>query len=276
LFREFSIVAPAGDEPSGDISGNFSPVWINRIERLDVTSDNLRVFFSTFNIEKASLVPIEFATLDLARDASAGSILAIVPSENLFPSFEGNNKWMQEFGKGHVVLSDSWGGTSASITDFFDSFLPIIDEPPQAVFTKASTRISAFGISRVPKLTPTTGQAEALRGSRSTNIVSSHPSSTNRYVVEADQGLGDQIDFATHTSLPEDKRNNPDIERFGFTGGLVHKSVKLVVNASGTDHDYEDDILPRLRILLGRDPLFLDEWFDGTRFKKYDGNVWIG
>ena len=34
LFREFDIAAPAGDQPTGDASGAFYPVWINRIESI--------------------------------------------------------------------------------------------------------------------------------------------------------------------------------------------------------------------------------------------------
>jgi len=52
--------------------------------------------------------------------------------------------------------------------------------------------------------------------------------------------------------------------------------VRLIVNASGTDHDYDTDVLPRLRILLGRNPIFGDIWYDGTRFKTYNGDSWIG
>lgn len=273
LFREFNIIAPNNDNPTGDSSGDFYPVYINRIERSDAGSDSLKFYFATYNVESSSIVPVEFATLDLTRDMAANQIVPIVPNQNLFPTQANNANWMQGFGHGAVVLSDLWGSTSEDVTDFFDSFLPIIDEPPQAVFTAESTRVSAFGISRVPRTTPTTGQSDALRGTRDG---SDEPSSANRYVVEADQGEGTQIDFATHTSLTTAQRDNPDIERYGWTGSLVHKSVKLVVNSNGEDHEYETDILPRLRILLGRDPVYGDEWFDGTRFKRFSGDAWIG
>ena len=269
LFREFNIVAPASDEPTNDVSGNFFPVYISRIERLDVSADDLRFFFATFNVESPSIVPIEFASLDLARTDGEGQVVSIAAIENLFPSFPGISGWMQGFGKGHVVLSDLWQPTSDTIANFFNSFIPIIDDPAQAIFTKEATRISSFGLSRVPQTIPTNGQSQALRGSRD-GKTDGAPNSTNRYVVEADQGLGDQIDLVTAVD------ENPDIERFGFTGSLTHRLVKMVVDSSGDDHDYDNDILPRLRILLGRDPIFGDEWWDGTRFKKFNGDTWIG
>jgi hypothetical protein len=273
LFKEFNISAPAGDEPTGDTSGAYFPVWINRIVRIDPSADLLKVWFATFNVNAPSLVPIEFATLDLTRTDMADTILSIFPVENLFPSAAGDEYFQQGFGKGHVKLSDLWGATSTAIDDFFDSFLPIINEPPQATFTKESTRLSSFGISRAPQTTPTFGQAAALRGSRGDAVP---PTEDNRYVVELDQGLGFQIDFATHSDLPDERKNNTDIERFGYTGSLAHRIVQLIVRTDGEDHDYDLDILPRLRILLGRDPTFGDFWWDGTILKFFNGSIWIG
>lgn len=273
LFREFNLIAPGNDRPTGDSTGENFPVYINRIVRKDASSDNLQFVFATFNIETDSLVPVEFATLDLSRDMDPDEIVPIVPSENLFPSNAGNDLWMQGFGKGHVVLSNLWGGTSTTVDNFFDSFQSIIDEPPQAVFTEESTRLSSFGLSRVPQYTPTVGQSEALKGSKDG---SDEPSASNRYVVEEDQGLGTQVDFATNTELDEDKRENPDIERFGYTGSLTHRMIKMIINTDGEDHEYDEDVLPRLRILLGRDPIFGDMWYDGTSFKIFNGDSWIG
>ena len=274
LFKEFDISAPAGDEPTSDISGTFFPVWINRIVRMDPSADLVKVWFATFNVGATpSLVPIEFATLDLPRDGVADTVISIVPVESLFPEGAGDSDWQQGFGRGHVKLSDVWGATSTAVDDFFDSFLPIINEPPQATFTKESTRLSSFGVNRTPKTVPTFGQADALRGSRGDAVP---PTSTNRFVVEQDQGLGFQVDFSTHADLPDDRKNNADIERFGFTGSLAHRVVQLVVRTDGESHDYDLDILPRLRILLGRDPIFGDFWWDGTVLKFFSGNVWIG
>jgi len=273
MFREFNVVAPSPDRPTGDVSGANYPVYINRIERLDAVSDNLKIYFATFNVETTSIVPIEFATMTLSRTMDAGRIVPIIPTENLFPTNVGNNNWIQGFGEGHALLSDMWSGAASEIANFFDAFLPIIDEPPQALFTEESTRMSSFGISRVPKYAPTTGQAGALRGSRAG---SNDPTLTNRYVVEDDQGRGTQVDFATHAQLPTDKRENADIERFGYTGSLIHHMVNLCINASGEDHDYDVDILPRLRILFNRNPIFGDIWYDGTRFKIFNGDSWVG
>ncbi|GAG34935.1 unnamed protein product, partial [marine sediment metagenome] len=60
------------------------------------------------------------------------------------------------------------------------------------------------------------------------------------------------------------------------TGGLAHRTVRLVVNGNGTSHTYDTDILPRLRALLGRDPEFGDFWYDGTRLKFFNGDTWQG
>jgi hypothetical protein len=271
LFKEFDLVAPAGDEPTGDVSGNFFPVWIGRIVRQDSGANSLKIYFSTFNVEAPSIVPVEFATLTLTRTATASTRLAILPENGLFPT-QGSADWMQGFGKGHVVLSDLWQTNPTTITDFFDRFVSIIDDPPQAIFTKEATRVSSYGLSRVPSNAPTNGQAEALLGSRAGV---SDPNSANRYIVELDQGLGTQVDFATASSLPLEKRENPDIERFGWMGSLAHRIIRMCVNTDGSSHEYEADVLPRLQILLGRDPAFGDFWWDGVTLKFFNGDTWV-
>jgi hypothetical protein len=243
--------------------------------RDDVSSDTLSFYFATYTVASTpSTVPIEFAKLTLSRSYNAGRVVAIEPIANLYGvtgTHEGD--WRQGFGHGHVTLSSLWGGTSSVVSDFFDAFISVVDDPAEVIFSKTATRLSSWAISRVPKTVPTQAQADALLGSRA-GIADPHAG--NRYVVEADQGIGDKIDFATHEGLPPDKRENADIERYGYTGSLAHRIVKLVVNAAGTKHDYQNDILPRLRILLGRDPVFGDMWFDGVRFKIFNGDVWIG
>lgn len=276
MFREFDIAVPAGDEPAGDISGTFFPVWVNRIVRNDAPSTSLTWYFATHNVtdDTPSTAPVEFATLTLTRTMTEGQIVPIIPLNNLFLKTGLDAAlWQQGFGRGHVVLSTLWGGSTSAIQDFFDAFIPVIDIPASVLFSQPNTRVSSFGLSRVPKTIPTVGQAQALRGSKDGEVT---PSSTNRYVVEGDQGLGDQVDFATNTLLPPDKRNNQDIERFGYTGSLAHRVVRLVIAADGVNHDYTVDILPRLRILLGRDPIFGDFWWDGTRVKFFNGDTWQG
>jgi hypothetical protein len=51
-----------------------------------------------------------------------------------------------------------------------------------------------------------------------------------------------------------------------------------VNSANDANFDYDKDILPRLRKLLGRDPIMNDEWFDGVIWKKFDSlsGTWIG
>ena len=55
LFREFNLTAPAGDQPSGDTSGTFYPVWINRVELVG-TGAVLRFYFATYNVTDTSSV----------------------------------------------------------------------------------------------------------------------------------------------------------------------------------------------------------------------------
>ncbi len=73
------------------------------------------------------------------------------------------------------------------------------------------------------------------------------------------------------------------IDRYGYTGGLCHKLVKLVIESDqlGSDPNiYANEILPRLRALYGRDPIFGDQYFNGTRILTYvfttGTGVWIG
>lgn len=274
LFTEFNIVAPAGDEPTDDTSGNFYPVWISKIIRDDSTAaDVIQVRFSTYNVENPSTTPVEFAQMILDRDYVEGRVVNITPIANLWPTQDSNDAdWLQGFGRGHAVLSSKWGATSDDVSDFFDAIEAVTDDPPEILFAKSNTRVGSWGISRVPASSPTHGQAAALHGSLGNNTP---PSETNRYVVEADQGAGSQIDFESSPELSPSTRVNPDIERYGYTGSLAHRMVKMVVNSNGTDHEYDTDILPRLKILLGRDPIMFDHWYDGTVMKFYDGEKWI-
>jgi len=274
IFKEFNIVAPASDEPTGDSTGTYYPVWLSAIERLDAQADNLRFYFSTYSVgEPTGTTPIEFAVLDLSRDDTEGKVLPIIQNDHLFPTYPTNAEFYQGFGLGFVVLSRKWGTTSSELDEFFDLFLSVIDVPAKVGFSKTSGRVSSYGISRVPDTIPTAGQSEALFGSRFPDLT---PSSDNRYIVELDQGLGTAIDFSTSTGLAVDKRVNVDIEDIGYTGSLAHRIIKLVVNSGGTAHDYDTDILPRLMILLGRAPAFGDYWYDGTRLKFFNGDAWQG
>lgn len=281
LFREFDITAPAGDQPTGDTSGSFYPVYISRIERMDSTGSQLRLYFATFNVTDTdsggspSTDPIEFASLDLTRSAQPSDIIEIVPVTNLLLK-DGTDatQWDQHFGRGHVVLSSLWSATSSDVTDFFDAF-DLIADPPETAFSQSATRISSFGVSRVPKYVPTIGQSNALLGSSSRLVPPVPPSYDNRYVTEADQGLGTQIDLEAQSGIT----STTGIDRYGWTGSLGHKVVKLVIDAdniSSSSTFYTDQVLPRLTILLGRAPKFGDFWYNGTRLMFFNGDTWQG
>ncbi len=277
MFKEFDITAPAGDQPTGDVSGTYYPVWISKIEK--VTSTKLRFYFSTYYVTDAAVggTPStqgeEFAILDLLATGSEGDIVSITPINNLVNSAVTSSEFTQHFGRGHVVLSSLWDGTSTEISDFFDVF----DTLPEALleFSVPSTRLSSFGISRVPKYVPTAGQSYALAGTTANRDTPIYPSDTNRYITEQDQGLGDQVDLESLTGISP----NAAINRYGFSGSLAHRAVKLVVDATMVGSDpafYEDEILPRLTVLLGRAPQFGDFWHNGTRLMFYNGDTWQG
>lgn len=279
IFREFDITVPAGDNPTGDTTGTFFPCWITRIERIGTGSNQLRLFFATHNVTDAatggtpSTAEIEFASMDLLRSFTAGEIVEILPIDNL--KLVVGSDFEQHFGRGHVVLSSIWDKTTSEVDDFFDDFDTIVDSPPDTDYSQASTRISSFGISRVPKYVPTIGQARALVGSTARLTVPVHPGDDNRYVTELDQGIGNQVDLEAQSGITP----NTSIDRFGFTGALVHRLVKLVVAADTLGDDpttYDNEILPRLRILLGREPAFGDFWYNGTRLMFFNGDSWQG
>jgi len=282
LFREFDIVAPAGDQPSGDTSGLTYPVWIRRIERIGTGSSQLRFYFATYDVTDEevggtpSTNPVEFAYLDLLFAAQPGDVVEITPIDNLQGQTETDTDWGQHFGRGHVVLSDLWNKADGTIEDFYNAFESIISSPPDTNYPQSSTRISSFGVSRVPKYTPTIGQARAMLGSTSKRVTPIHPSLDNTFVTEQDQGLGDRVDLEQVSGITP----NDAFGRFGYAGGLCHKLVKLEVDGSLVpDNDtafYNTHTLPRLRALLGRDPVFGDRWFQGVRFLDYNGDTWIG
>lgn len=280
LFSEFNLVVPASDQPTGDSSGANYPVWISRIERTsNTTTPTLIIYFATYGISPVDAGnAIEFATLTLTDDMVAGQVVEITPSEHLFPT-QASADWHQEFGRGHVVLSTKWSDTSAGseVSDFFTAFPLLVGSSSSAAFASGSTRISSWGLSRIPKYTPTAGQAAAMLGTTSTRTTPVYPSSTNKFVTEKDEGLGDVVDLEAQAGINQ----NSAIERYGYKGTRVHQTVKLIVDpelASETPDPafYNDEILPRLRVLLGRDPLFGDEWYNGNRFVKFNGDSWVG
>ena len=279
LFQEFDLCVPCGDEPTGDSSGRFSPAWISKITRTSDTGEELQFTFATFNVNSnpdlASTTPVEFATLLLESDFVEGQIVKIEPIEDLLLA-DGSDQalFRQGFGRGHVRLSSLWAGTSTVVQDFFDAFGAVIDEPADVTFTKSSTILGAPGaLSRSSRNTPTDGQSAALAGSSARRDPAQNPSDDNRFINEADQGIGQEVNFDDESGFT----SNTDIEPIANKGALAHQIVFLTVDSSGTSHDYTTDILPRLRFLLGRDPEPGDFWYDGTRLKFFTPqNSWVG
>lgn len=279
IFREFNIIAPSPDEPTDDSSKLNSPVWLSSIERIDTLATKLKFVFSTYSISNHGNPPIiiEFATLVLERSFLAGRIVGIETLADLYNAMTSDAvNFQQGFGTGHVVLSSLWGASTGEINVFFDKFLPITDVPPLAVFTEDSGILSSFGVGRVPRTVPTLGQSEALVGTGAYRSAPLNPSGSNRFVTELDEGLGDPVDFRTLVNFPDALRENPDINPIGYSASRIHKSVVLIIDAAGKSHDYEKDILPRLKCLFGRNPIVFDIWWDGTYFKMYSpNNSWI-
>jgi hypothetical protein len=282
LFREFDITVPAGDQPTGDATGTYYPVWLNRIERVDNLSNHLRFYYSTYNVTDTasggnpSTTAVEFASLDLLRSYASNEIIEIVPINNLILKSSSITNYQQHFGRGHVVLSTLWDKTATDIDDFFDAFLNLVASPTaETMFSLASARLSSFGLSRVPKYVPTIGQSRALLGSTSRRTTPIDPSYDNRYVTELDQGVGNQIDLEAQNGITP----NSAIDRYGFSGALAHKICRLVIDATqlGTEPAfYDTHVAPRLKVLLGRDPAFGDFWYNGTRLMFYNGDSWQG
>lgn len=277
LFQEFNIIAPNNDNPTGDATGEHFPVWISRIVRDDAAANNITMIFSTYNTTEGSpsTEPIEFAQLQLPRSGSSGEVYEIEPIAHLLLIDSTSDDFRQGFGHGSVTLSSLWDETSGEVQDFFDSFLSLVGDPVEFTFSMSAMKLSTFAISRSPKTIPTAGESQALAGSTSGLDSPIYPSQNNRYVTEQDQGVGDTIDFSTHPDLPESKREHDAIERFGQTGALCHRIVRLVVDESDDSLNYNDDILPRLTILLGRAPQFGDMWYS-SRFKIFNGDTWQG
>lgn len=277
LFSEFDICAPAGDEPTNDTSGTYYPVWVNRVQRLGTGNSQLRLYFATYNVtdNNPSTDPVEFAILDLLANGSSGDILPIVPLNNL-RNVTGSNAALaiQHFGRGHVKLSDLWGSTDTTVPDFFND-MASLGSVDVTSFTKSSTRLAPMAISRVSKYIPSIGESRALAGTTARRTPAAHPSDTNRYVTEEDQGLGQKIDLDV---VGGGLTPNAAIDRYGYASTLVHKTIKLCIDNSKVNNSdptfYNNNILPRLRILLGRDPIFGDEWYEGTRFLRYNGDTW--
>lgn len=279
LFSEFDITAPAGDEPTGDTSGSYFPVWINRIQRFGTGNNQLRFYFATYNVTDSnpSQTLVEFAVMDVLSNSVAGDIIEIIPAGNL-KDVSGVNAGLagQHFGRGHAKLSDVWSGTSSIIADFYLA-MAALGSVDQTEFTKSATRLGPLAISRVNKYVPTIGENEALAGTSARRSPAVVPSDSNRYVTEQDQGLGQRIDLEVVGSLTP----NTGIERYGYAGTLTHKMVQLCLNQSAIDANsnndpnfYTNHILPRLRILLGRDPIFGDIWYQGVSFMFFNGDSW--
>jgi hypothetical protein len=275
LFNEFSVVCPAADAASNDPSLNNSPVWLSRIQRVDSLATQLLFVLATNTINDDGSVEeaVDFAAFTLSRTMTPGTVVAIAPLTNLLQQ-DGTDQadFIEGFGAGHVVLGSLWGSTTQDIENFFDSFLTLVSTDT-ATFNQSTARLSSFSTARSSRYIPTKGQWDALRGTTGVGrfTVPINPSDSNRYVTESDQGLGQAIDFRTKPGFTE----NPDIDPIGYTGSLLHRIVWLEVDASQPNHDYATDILPRLTCLLGRAPIFGDEWYDGTVFKKYNGDTWI-
>lgn len=287
IFKEFNILAPGSDEATGDITGLNYPVWISRVQLIGAAQSTLRFHFSTYNVtdDAASTTPVEFGVLDLSRDFSYNDIVSIQTVNNLLMA-DGTDQVLfnQQFGRGHVALASVWNAPTSEIDNFFTQFqtLPIANNFSTA-FSIGATRISSFGVSRMSKYSPTIGQSEAMRGSTGSGLTGLHkyrinalnPSDTNRYITEADQGQGLQIDLESIQGITPISA----IERFGYTGSLTHRVVRLIVNTTELGNDtnvYANQVEPRLKILLGRDPIFGDFWYNGTRLFFYNGDTWVG
>ena len=275
IFREFSVIAPASDGPIDDRNGLYYQMSVSKIEQLTDSATKFLRFFLSCAFPSGNLSTFfDFCHFDLYPTMLKGTVVPIIPDGLPNPVNETDIK-ANEFGRGHLVLSDLWSGTNSIIAAFFAGF----DEYPTATltFSPSASRLSSFAVNRISRYSPNRGQFQALAGTTSTNISPVLPSSTNRYVTEQDTGLGDSVDFNADPTIA----SHSAIERLGYKGGLSHRIVRLVVDSSNPDAQNTSDfysgyILPRLTKLYGRAPIFGDCWYNGTRFMTYNGDSWQG
>jgi hypothetical protein len=272
MFSDFDICAPTSDQPTGDVTGEFFPVWISKIEKIADAPGTLVLYFSTYSIQQPGTA-VEFATMTLLDTYVAGRIVEITPEDHLYTQQTGTDAtWFQEFGRGHAQLSGSWGAAGGGFATFFTQFPSIAGLDTVFDFSLTHTRVSSFGLSRVPQYSPTAGQADALTGTSARLTTPAHPADANRYVTELDEGAGNSIDLDLAIGS-----SNSAIAQFGNAATRSHKLIKLIIDTTEEDDTlYVDEILPRLTILLGRAPIFGDQWYNGTRFLWHNGDSWVG
>lgn len=278
LFDEFVLIAPGSDLTTGSTSAGYFPVWISRIDKTEDSSGNITLTFvfatRTTALDSSNVDTIEFASLSLEQDDAAGSVIAITETDNLkLESGTYADLFKQGF-VGHVVLSSLWGNTSSVVDTFFASFDSV--GVTSVAYSYSATRLSSLATHRVPVYTPTAGQAQALTGTTSDFDSPIPPSSSNKFVTELDEGTGNEVDLEAISGIS----SAAGVDRYGYTGGRTHKAIKLCIDHSlinGDDDDfYNDQILPRLRALFGRDPIDFDMWWNGTRIMQYIDGAWVG
>ena len=268
LFKEFNILVPAGDGPMTNSSSGYFYTYIDKIERVslgNVSTLKFHIITKDMYNERYS----EVASFDLQRSYEKDQVIPIIP--DVIDTATSN-----EVGRGHVVLSDLWTASNAVLTRFYGKFVSESGGLDSMTFTRTSSRISSFAISRMSKYSSNKGQYDALSGTTSTFTTPILPSSANRYVTELDQGLGNAVNFSNNSSV----LGHIAIEPIGYSGALNHRIVKLVVDSTLVPNDplyYQTYILPRLTLLFGnRPPQFGDGWYNGVRFMWYNGDSWQG
>lgn len=280
MFSDFNITVPASDRPTGDVTAEFFPVWMSKIVKTSDSPATLVLTFSTFSIDQPG-TPVEFAEMTLADSGSyvAGQIVEITPKNHLFTlKSSADTSWYQEFGRGHAQLSHAWGPSGGGFTAFFTQFPSIGSFTTEWSFSVTSTRVSAYGLSRVPQYSPTAGQAAALASTSARFTTPVFPSNTNRFITEKDEGLGNAINLdAAGPSATPAYTSNAAIEQYGYAATSCRKIVKLVIDITHDEANfYTNNILPRLTILFGRAPIFGDVWYNGSRFMTFNGDAWCG
>jgi hypothetical protein len=261
LFKEFNIVAPASD--TEDTSAYR--VYLSKAQ--SIATGHIRFFFACRSAN-ADIVE-DFASMDLYSSGQPNDIIKIIPltTDNATADTE------RQMGVGYAILSTLWDGSTTSISDYFYVMQNIVFSDKIANYTDTSTRISAFGVSRISKYSPSYGESQALKGSSSNRAIPVLPSASNKFVTEKDRGLGDRVDLEARFAPTS------AIERYGYAGGNSHKIVKLVVDSTLVPNDanfYDNAVKPRLVALFGRDPEFGDGWYNGVRFLTWNGDSWVG
>jgi len=246
LFAELNINAPDDQK-----------AWISRIVRND-TPQSATFYLSTTGYDSTV---VEFAYFTITPTDDYKDEITVYPYETLYDTTTSGQ--MQGFGNGRGILGPAFG--TSEITDFFTALDTISDSPAILYFSQDATLLSMLALSLSSTTVPTSDMFDASSGTSGT------PSSTNKYVTEADSGRGDTV------SLADEFGHVSGISNTGYMQTRIQRLVDLSIDHTGTFT--QDQLTERLKYLFGlessEDFEFGMMWFNGTSLNFFTGSEWI-